>query len=330
MASSDPIVSKYDCLLLDLDGVIYIGPNPVPHAADVLRQVREQFGTAATFITNNASRTAESVAQQLRDVGVDAAATEVVTSAQVAASYLAAELPAQAKVLIVGGEGLIEALTARGLVPVTHASDQPMAVVQGFHPDVGWRMLAEAAGALHTGLPWVATNLDMTLPTPLGPAPGNGSLVATLTTATGRLPVAVGKPEPPIIEEAMRRAGSSRPLIIGDRLDTDIQAANATGLDSMLVLTGVTTPAMLAQAPPHQRPKYVAADLRALLLPESASASFGGWECTWADGKLAVPARGSEPVAGIRAVASLCWAVSDAGQPIPIEALELVTELGAG
>lgn len=332
------LIESFDALLLDLDGVVYIGAHPVAHAASAIQTCRTQYGVSLAFVTNNASRTPESVASQLRDVGLSAQAGDVVTSAQVAASYLAARLPVGSKVLVVGGAGLLTALTENGLTPVWQVTDNPVAVAQGFDPDVNWRMLAQAAAALHTGVPWVASNLDMTFPTELGPAPGNGSLVAALTTATGRVPVSVGKPAAPLILEGVRRIGARRPLVVGDRLDTDIQAANTAELESLLVLTGISTPADLCAAPQLNRPTYVGADLRALLVSHQAVVltsrpdgsyvcTAGNWSIETVADRVTVLSAGEDRVEGIRAVAAVAWAAADAGLNLVPAAGELATRL---
>lgn len=272
----------YDVALLDLDGVVYIGSAPVEHAPESLRAARAA-GMRLAFVTNNASRPVEAVAAHLTEIGVDALPAEVVSSAQAAARMLAERLPAGSKILVVGGEGLDAALGERDLVPVRALDDGPVAVVQGFAPEVGWRMLAEGTYAVASGLPWVATNVDRTIPTDRGRAPGNGTLVDAVRAATGREPDVAGKPEPPMHREAMLRTGARRPLVVGDRLDTDIEGANASGADSLLVLTGVTDPVELVLAPPALRPTYVGLDLRALhqaptdLLVETGANNHGRW-----------------------------------------------------
>ncbi len=257
------LAETYDVALVDLDGVIYVGSEPVNHAVPALARARAA-GLRLAFVTNNAARRPEAVAEQLTGLGVAASPGEVVTSAQAAARLLAERLPAGARVLVVGGEGLVAALAEHGLMPVAHAEDNPAAVVSGFHPDVGWRLLAEGAYAVAAGLPWVASNVDPTIPMPQGNAPGNGALVETIRLATGRQPVVAGKPEPPIHREAMLRTGARHPLVIGDRLDTDIAGAARAGADSLLVLTGVTSALDLVAAAPGSRPTFVARDLRAL------------------------------------------------------------------
>ena len=127
--------------------------------------------------------------------------------------------------LVVVGTGLIDALTERGLTPVTSADEGPEAVVQGFSPDVDWARLSEGAIAIRRGAFWLATNLDSTVPSARGPLPGNGSLVAALRHATGVTPIATGKPDPTMHAETVERTGARRPLVVGDRLDTDIEGA---------------------------------------------------------------------------------------------------------
>jgi HAD superfamily hydrolase (TIGR01450 family) len=264
------------------------------------------------FVTNNASRTPAAVAEHLTALGVPAETDEVVTSAQAAARVVAARVPAGSAVLVVGGAGLDDALQALGLRPVRTLHEQPAAVVQGFSPDVDWGLLAEGAYAVQQGLPWIASNVDPTLPTPRGLAPGNGALVAAIKLATGREPVVAGKPELPLHEEAVRRSGAARPLVVGDRLDTDIEGAVRAGTDSLLVMSGVTTPVELVGAPPEQRPTYLAADLRGLLEPHPAVVTDpGGWRCGgWSarvdDGELVLRGQGSS-YDGLRAACAAAW-----------------------
>jgi len=169
-------------------------------------------------------------------------------------------------VLACGGPGVATALEAEGLVPVDSALKSPQAILQGYGANVGWPELAEVTYAINAGVPWVATNLDSTFPTPRGLALGNGSLVAALVHATGRRPIAVaGKPEPALLTEAQRRTGGGRGLMVGDRLDTDIAGASRVGMDSMLVLTGVNSVEDVTGITAEEIPTFVGADLRALL-----------------------------------------------------------------
>jgi glycerol 3-phosphatase-2 len=319
--SAVPLTDVYDAALLDLDGVIYIGPSVVAHAAESLSEARRR-GMRLAFVTNNASRPPEEVADHLCELGIPARRDEVATSAQAAARLVGQLVPAGSAVLVVGGLGLDEALREHGLRPVRSIDDEPAAVVQGFHPSVDWVLLAEGAYAVQRGLPWVASNLDVTFPTARGLAPGNGSLVGVIQAASGGAPLLAGKPELPLHQEAIERTQSQRPLVVGDRLDTDIEGAVKAATDSLLVLTGVTPPALLLAAGPAHRPTYLAGDLRGLLVPHPSvhGAPNGGWSCgSWTacvrEGQLVVAGDG-DPYDGLRAACAACWEPGSAGSPV--------------
>jgi HAD superfamily hydrolase (TIGR01450 family) len=263
----DRVAESHDVALLDLDGVVYVGAAAVPHAAEALAEARSAFGMRSVFVTNNAARPPAVVAEHLTELGVPARPADVVTSAQAGARMLVDLLPPGAHVLAIGGPGVTEALRERGLVPVTTVDDAVAAVMQGYGPEVGWKQLAEGSLAIARGLPWVATNTDRTIPTPRGRVLGNGALVAALRHASGVEPLVAGKPEPPLMRESVQRAGAQRPLVVGDRLDTDIEGATRSGIPSMLVLTGVTDWQDVLPAPPDQRPTMIGRDLRDLLRP---------------------------------------------------------------
>ncbi|GIE81613.1 acid sugar phosphatase [Actinoplanes philippinensis] len=268
---SDHLAGGYDLVVFDLDGVVFLIDKPIPGAAGAIDRLRSG-ATPIAFATNNASRRAADVAALLTGMGVNAEPAEVLTSAGAAAALLAERLPAGAPVLVVGAEALRAEVRDAGLTPVGTAEDEPVAVVQGYGPEVGWKILAEATLAVRAGAAWYATNTDRTLPSPRGPLPGNGSLVAVLRTALGRDPdVVVGKPQPGLFRTAAAQSRAQRPLAVGDRLDTDIQGAVTAGMDSLLVLTGVSGPADLLAAPADRRPTYVAADLSALFRPAGES-----------------------------------------------------------
>ena len=161
------------------------------------------------------------------------------TSAQAAARVLVDRLGAGARVVLLGAEGLEQAVVAEGLVPVG-AADDAEALVTGYGPDVRWRTSCAPRVRVRDGLWWVASNADMTIPTAFGVAPGHGVLVETLRRFSGVEPVVAGKPSRPLLDETVRRVGGERPLMVGDRLDTDIEGAVNAGIDSLLVLTGVT------------------------------------------------------------------------------------------
>ncbi|MDT4912422.1 MAG: glycerol-phosphatase [Pseudonocardiales bacterium] len=288
--SARPLTELYDVALLDLDGVVYVGPDAVPGAPEALAAARAA-GMRLAFVTNNAARPPHVVADHLTELGIAAKAPEIVTSAQAAARYLADRLPGGARVLVLGTTGLEQALQERGLIPVSDAEGQVDAVVQGYSPDMNWRLLAEGAVAINRRVLWVATNVDPTVPSPRGPLPGNGSLVAALRLATGREPVVTGKPDPTMHRESLLRSEARDPIVVGDRLDTDIEGANAVGCDSLLVLSGVTRALEAIEAPPKLRPTYLGWDVGALLVaqPEPRilddGAVCGGWQAARVDSR---------------------------------------------
>ncbi|UYM05199.1 HAD-IIA family hydrolase [Solicola gregarius] len=316
-ACTSALVSAYDVVMLDLDGVVYVGEGAVPHAPEILRALRDDARLA--YITNNASRTPAAVAARLVGIGIDADASDVVTSAQAVSRLVAERVPHRATVLLIGGEGLHDALLERGLVVTASAADGPAAVVQGFSPRLDWRQLAEGAYAIGAGIPWFASNADLSVPTPRGLAPGNGAFVAALAAATGARPLVAGKPEPALFDETLLRVGGSRPIVVGDRLDTDIEGANRVGADSLCVLTGVSDIADVAAAPPMLRPTYVGPDLRALTEPqpaverEEAWQVCGGIRARVTDDRIELAgapddARYADATCALRATLAACWA----------------------
>ena len=315
-----PLHQEYDTALLDLDGVVYAGGEAIPHAVSSLLAARDE-GMRLAYVTNNASRTPGAVADHLSRLGLPALPEEVVTSAQAVARLVAERVPAGARVLAVGGEGLRVALRERGLEPVESADDDPAAVVQGYGgPGLTWGMLTEAAYAVGRGVPWFASNTDLTIPGERGVGPGNGAAVEVVRLATGATPQVAGKPLPPMHRETIARTGARRPLVVGDRLDTDIEGAHVGGVASLLVLTGVTDAARLLAARPEHRPGYVAADLRGLLRPHpevtgDATAGFacGGWHAAAAaGGELRLTGDG-EPLDGLRALCAAAWTAAGDG-----------------
>jgi glycerol-1-phosphatase len=323
-ASERPLSEAYDAALLDLDGVVYLGGAAVPRAPESLARARDQ-GMQLAFVTNNASRSPSAIAAELNQLGVPADRSEVVTSAQAAAHLIADRVPAGAPVLVVGGIGLRLALRERGLRPVSTAAERPAAVVQGYGPGVDYGILAEGALAVRAGAWYVASNADATLPTARGLQPGNGSLVQVIVTATGTKPVVAGKPEPPLHAETVARTGAKRPLVVGDRLDTDIEGAVRVGADSMLVLTGVAGPADAVLAPPQRRPTYLADDLSGLLEPHPpVSAALdefrcGGWTARVRNvqeshddqpRRLEIAGDGA-PIDGLRALCAAAWSAGE-------------------
>ena len=269
LGSELPLAQTYDVALLDLDGVCFAGDARVEHAADGVNGARAG-GMRLSFVTNNASRAPQTVVDKLARNDIQAAAGEIFSAALDAAALLGEHVPAGSPVLVVGGDGLREALAAEGFEVVASADDRPAAVVQGWDPAVDWEMMSEGLYAITDGAIHVATNLDATLPTERGFALGNGSLVAAVANASGREPLAGGKPFPGIYERALARAGGSRPLAVGDRLNTDHVGARAAGIPGLHVLTGVSTARDVVLARPEERPAYLHTDLRGLLEPHPA------------------------------------------------------------
>jgi HAD superfamily hydrolase (TIGR01450 family) len=319
-----------DVVLADLDGVVYRGHEAIPHAVDSLN--RASGGARVAYITNNASRTDAAVAEQLRGFGLRVEPRDVVTSPQAAVRLLAGLVPAGSPILVIGGDGLSSVVEAAGFRVVTSADDEPAAVIQGFSPDLGWRELAEASFALaggEDGIPWVATNMDWTIPVARGIAPGNGTLVSAVHSAVGRLPVVAGKPEVAIFDEARARFGAKHPLFIGDRLDTDVLGANRAGIESVLVLTGIDRAKQLLAAGPELRPTYILEDLRGLQEPYPAIEKRR--DGTTVVGEAAVRVAGTavevvrEGDGGVDLLRAACHAIWDSG--VAIYALDVPERL---
>lgn len=307
-----------DAVLADLDGVVYAGAGALPYAIESLNRAAEE-GRRLGYITNNASRTDASVAAHLRELGLaHTTARDVVTSPQAAMRLLRERVPAGAAILVVGGDGLVSEVEKAGYTVTRSADDAPAAVVQGFAPEVGWTDLAEAAFALKLpeeegGIPWIATNTDWTFPQARGVAPGNGTLVSAVHTAVGRLATVAGKPETPIFHEAVARFGAQHPLFVGDRLDTDIAGAQAAGIPSALVLTGIDRPKHVLAAPPTSRPTYILGDLREMFEPYPVTRVKGettvvGDAAVRIDGAdLVIESEGDRPIDLVRAGAAAIW-----------------------
>lgn len=311
-----------DVVLADLDGVVYAGAGALPYAVESLNAARD--GRRLGYITNNASRTDASVAAHLSELGLPTRPDEVVTSPQAAMRLLASRVSPGARILVVGGEGLVHEVEKAGFAVTRSADDGPAAVVQGFAPEVGWLQLAEAAYALKLpedegGIPWIATNTDWTIPQARGIAPGNGTLVSAVHTAVGRLAVVAGKPETPIFEEATARFAAASPLFLGDRLDTDILGASRAGIPSALVLTGIDRPKHVLAAPVGSRPTFLLGDLRELHEPYPEAQVRDGvvtvrGASVQVDGPdLRILSEGDRPIDLVRAGAKAIW---DSGRAI--------------
>ena len=310
-------LDHYDALLLDLDGTVYRGSKAVDGAESAIRAAR-QAGVAVRFVTNNASRTPQAVAEHLNSLGIPAKPDEVSTSAQAAAAMLTSRVPEGAEVLILGTEALAAEAESRGYEPVRKASNNVAAVLQGLSQQLNWQDLAEACIAIRAGALWIASNVDLTLPTERGLLPGNGALVTALKVATDAEPLIAGKPARPLMDEAIQAAEATRPLAVGDRLDTDIEGATNAQIDVLLVLTGVATPATLLAAPPNQRPHYVANDLAGIQTPlaELKITEQPSWQVEIKATGLHLRYAGNDPEpAALPALRALCaaWWTDHAG-----------------
>lgn len=306
------LVSAFDAVLSDLDGVVYAGPHAIDGAVEALQRLAG-VDVALGYVTNNASRTPAQVAEHLRELGAPATEEQVVSSAQAGAGLLAQRYPVGSKVLVTGSAALAREVELVGMVPVRSADDGAVVVIQGFDPSLGWRDLAEAAYAIAGGADWIATNTDMSIPQARGIAPGNGTLVAAVKSATGREPVVAGKPEAVLFHQAAARLNSTAPLVVGDRLDTDILGGNNAGMATAAVLTGVDTVESILAARTAERPDFVLRTLDELYLPypavEASGAGFGcGAAFAEVDGGSLLVSGAPEDLDSWRAACAAWWA----------------------
>lgn len=274
------VIDAYDAAVFDLDGVIYLGDEAVPGVAEAIGVLRDR-GVRLGFVTNNAARSPQDVADHLQRLGVAATADDIVTSAQAVARLMAARFPEGSPVLVAGTEALVDEIRAVGLVPVASSAEGPVAVVVGYAPALTWGRINDACFAVQAGAAWYGCNPDRTRPQVEGRAIGLGTMLdAMRETMPGREPILAGKPLRPLLDETLRRLGARRPIFVGDRLDTDIEGAHVVGIDSLFVLSGSHGPEDLLAAPPEHRPTYVAADISGLL-QEPAGTGDGPVDDLW-------------------------------------------------
>lgn len=324
--SDIPLQDHYDTALVDLDGVTYRGPHSIPSAPPALAAAREA-GMKVVFVTNNASREPETVAEHLTELGMPASAEEVMTAAQAVAALMLESLEPGSTVYVVGGAGLRTCVAQAGYTIVDSAEPTPDAVVQGFSPDVSWRELAEASYAIRAGARFFASNKDLTIPNDRGVAPGNGALVNVVVTATGVVPPGAGKPEPAMFRLAAAKADAQRPLVVGDRLDTDLKGARAAGMPGLHVLTGVNGVRDAILAPPEHRPSFLGRDLSALAAAHPRPMKDSGrWyvraSSAWVDGGVLhvdETDAGPDGLDGARAACAAAWEAADAGLDVEVE-----------
>ena len=303
------VAQDYDALLLDLDGTIWEGGRAIPGAVEGVIA----SGLPAMYVTNNASRAPEAVAEQLRSIGLPAKDSDVLTSAQAAIEMVSDRIPAGSKVFVLGSPSFRALAEQAGFVVVDSADDAPIAVLQGHSPETGWAQLSEAALAIQRGAVYVASNLDTTLPQERGLMIGNGSMVAAVVSATGVVPDSAGKPGPPMFFSAAAKLGSSRPLAVG----------NAAGMDTFQVLTGVSGYHAVLRAIPEERPTMFADSMGALLddAAELIPAAQGGFQARLEGSTLVLSGGTSEstPIQSLRTATAVAWATDTSVQDVRAE-----------
>jgi len=323
------LLSAHDALLLDLDGTVWEGGRAVAGAVEAING----SGVPAVYITNNAMRSPESVSEKLQAIGLNAGAADVVTAAQAAIDLAAEHLQPGDAVYVIGTASFRELVRAAGYRVVDSAAEQPRAVLQGLDPEAGWAELSEAALAIRGGATYFASNLDTTLPSERGLLVGNGSMVAAVVSATEVTPTSAGKPEPAMFLTAARRLNAQRPLVVGDRLDTDIEGGNAAGMPTLHVLTGVSGHIALLEAPKELRPTYVAEDLGALTAdPAILRPGAQGGFTARVDGNDILLDRGrpeSTSIEALRTVLEVAWSMkrpADLIRPVGDHAARAVSD----
>lgn len=254
-------------LILDMDGVLWHGETPMPGLAEFFATLRSE-GISFTLATNNATKTAAMYTAKLARFGVDVPPEQILTSAEATAAYLAERHPPGTTAYIVGDKGLHEAMAAQGFTIVSPASVRRGAtaalVVAGFTPHAAYEELAMGAHLVEKGVPFIGTNPDPSYPSEIGPLPGAGALLAVIETSTGVAPLIVGKPEPIMFNEAVRRMGGApeTTAMVGDRLTTDIAGGRNAGLQTVLVLSGISSREEAENGP--IQPDYIFDDITTL------------------------------------------------------------------
>ncbi|MGQ9567578.1 MAG: HAD-IIA family hydrolase [Anaerolineae bacterium] len=262
MSRTSHVLHEVQGFLLDLDGVFYWDTEPLPGGREFIALLRES-GTPFRFLTNNSTRTPAQYQAKLARFGIQVEPESVITSSLATASYLEETLPPGSKLFVIGQDGLLEALQARGFL-LTREDLDVAAVVVGMDTRLTFDHLRRATLAVRAGARFVATNPDRTFPSDEGIIPGNGAIVAALEAATEQQAFVIGKPEAPIFQHALRQLGlpAGQVAMVGDRLETDILGAQRCGLRSVLVLCGLTSPEAVASSP--FQPDLVCADLAEL------------------------------------------------------------------
>jgi 4-nitrophenyl phosphatase len=267
-----PAASDIQALILDMDGVLWRGSQPIGELQRIFARIRS-LGWRFCLATNNATLSIAQYVEKVGSFGVTIQPDQVVNSSQAAAHYLQRLYPAGGSVFVVGENGLVDTLAERGFRSINippdeanEAASSVLAVVAGMDRQVTYAKISAATRLIRSGVPFIGTNPDRTFPTPIGLVPGAGAILAAIETATDIAPVIVGKPSPEMYEVALERMGVSpqSTLVVGDRLETDIAGGQAMGCLTALVLSGVTNPEAAAQWTPQ--PDWIAPDLEGLIL----------------------------------------------------------------
>lgn len=326
------LIDRYDTAMFDLDGVVYLGPLPVEGAPAGIAGLHQR-GKTVGFVTNNAARRADTVAEHLNSLGISASIDEVITAAQAGAKMLTSYLEPGSKVLVVGTPALEEEVTSNGFTVVASALDNPVAVIQGYDPNLAWSSINEACYAIQQGATFFATNLDVNRPTDRGLVPGVGPQIDAVRACVTTDPIAAGKPARPLLDEAVKRWSAVTPIFVGDRIDTDIIGANNCDMDSLLVFTGAHGKRDLLAAGPGERPTFIGADLRALLTEPRIAEVVGNRatcrsaEATVVGSAIHLDQAGGDledQLDGLWAVAQLSWAHPGTDYTQALEDLDLI------
>lgn len=258
-----PLADRFDGLLIDLDGVVWIGREPVPGSVEALREL-QGAGKRIVFVTNNPGRLPEAYAERLRGLGIEVGAEQIVTAGTAVARLAGEAAGAGGSAFVIGRSALKEMVAARGarLLEGEEAEAADVVVVSG-HPGFDYEELKTAKFALDRGAQLFATSHDPTMPFPGGELPGTGAVLAAVEVASGKEATIAGKPERHLFEIAKEVLGEGRLAMVGDRVSSDIEGGRRAGLETILVLSGTTSRAEAEAADPA--PDHLLEDLAGLL-----------------------------------------------------------------